>query len=113
MKSFFLVKIAYKILYRQSLKYLKVLANYLKQFENVVVIVSLDAVGDKHEYIRPGASWSAPEAMCNFIREVYLMKTSDSDKLELPTHGKGSSMEIEENNVCQGFWSPIEMVAVA
>jgi hypothetical protein len=65
------------------------------------------------EYIRPGASWSAPEAMCNFIREVYLVKTSDTDKLELPTHGKGSSMEIETNNVCQGFWSPLEMVAVA
>jgi MoaA/NifB/PqqE/SkfB family radical SAM enzyme len=29
----------------------------LKQFENVVVIVSLDAVGKKHEYIRPGADW--------------------------------------------------------
>jgi hypothetical protein len=51
--------------------------------------------------------------MCNFIREVYLVKTSDTDKLELPTHGKGSSMEIETNNVCQGFWSPLEMVAVA
>ena len=30
----------------------------LKQFENVVVIVSLDAVGKKHEYIRPGADWN-------------------------------------------------------
>lgn len=29
----------------------------LKKFENVVVIVSLDAVGNKHEYIRPGANW--------------------------------------------------------
>ena len=29
----------------------------LKQFENVVIIVSLDAVGKKHEYIRPGANW--------------------------------------------------------
>ena len=26
--------------------------------ENVVVIVSLDAVGKKHEYIRPGADWN-------------------------------------------------------
>lgn len=29
----------------------------LKKFEDVVVIVSLDAVGRKHEYIRPGADW--------------------------------------------------------
>lgn len=33
------------------------LINNLKKFENVVVIVSLDAVGAKHEYIRPGANW--------------------------------------------------------
>jgi MoaA/NifB/PqqE/SkfB family radical SAM enzyme len=33
------------------------LISNLKQFENVVVIVSLDAVGKKHEYIRPGAVW--------------------------------------------------------
>lgn len=34
------------------------LIDNLKQFENVVVIVSLDAVGRKHEYIRPGAKWN-------------------------------------------------------
>ena len=34
------------------------LIDNLKQFENVVVIVSLDAVGKKHEYIRPGADWN-------------------------------------------------------
>lgn len=33
------------------------LVSDLKKFENVVVIVSLDAVGKKHEYIRPGAKW--------------------------------------------------------
>tara|TARA_Y100001937_G_scaffold112621_1_gene160397 strand:- start:1082 stop:2230 length:1149 start_codon:yes stop_codon:yes gene_type:complete len=33
------------------------LISHLKRFENVVVIVSLDAVGKKHEYIRPGAVW--------------------------------------------------------
>ena len=34
------------------------LIDNLKQFENVVVIVSLDAVGKKHEYIGPGADWN-------------------------------------------------------
>jgi len=29
----------------------------LKKFQNVVAIVGLDAVGKKHEYIRPGADW--------------------------------------------------------
>jgi hypothetical protein len=62
------------------------------------------------EYVRPGASWSAPEAMCNFLREVYMTKTVDTQKLELPTHGRGSSMEIETNNVCEGFWSPLNIV---
>ena len=34
------------------------LVENLKHFENVIVIVSLDAVGKKHEYIRPGANWA-------------------------------------------------------
>ena len=34
------------------------LIDNLKKFENVVIIVSLDAVGEKHEYIRPGADWN-------------------------------------------------------
>ena len=34
------------------------LINNLKKFKEVVVIVSLDAVGKKHEYIRPGADWN-------------------------------------------------------
>ncbi len=33
----------------------------LKIFKEVVVIVSLDAVGKKHEYIRPGANWHTIE----------------------------------------------------
>ena len=33
------------------------LINNLKKFQDVVAIVSLDAVGKKHEYIRPGADW--------------------------------------------------------
>ena len=65
------------------------------------------------EYIRPGASWSAPEAMSNFIREVYMVKSRDENKLKLPTHGPGSSMEIIDNNLCEGFWSPIEHLQVA
>lgn len=34
------------------------LIDNLKKFKEVVVIVSLDAVGKKHEYIRPGADWN-------------------------------------------------------
>ena len=33
------------------------LVRNFKKFKNVVAIVSLDAVGKKHEYIRPGAKW--------------------------------------------------------
>ena len=39
-----------------------------------------------------------------------MTKTLDTQKLELPTHGRGSSMEIETNNVCEGFWSPLNIV---
>ena len=34
------------------------LIDNLKKFQDVVAIVSLDAVGKKHEYIRPGADWN-------------------------------------------------------
>jgi sulfatase maturation enzyme AslB (radical SAM superfamily) len=33
------------------------LVQNLKKFQEVVIIVSIDAVGNKHEYIRPGADW--------------------------------------------------------
>lgn len=51
-------------------------------------------------HIRPGASWSAPEAMSNFLRELYIMS---GGKLNLPYHGEGSKMGIEDGNMVDGL----------
>jgi hypothetical protein len=51
-------------------------------------------------HVRPGASWSAPEAMSNFIREVYLLA---GGTLKLPYHGVGSTMGILEGNITDGL----------
>ena len=51
-------------------------------------------------HVRPGASWSAPEAMSNFIREIYMVADG---KLNLPYHGVGSTMGIVEGNIIDGL----------
>lgn len=51
-------------------------------------------------HVRPGASWSAPEAMSNFIREIYLLA---GGALNLPYHGAGSTMGILEGNIVDGL----------
>lgn len=51
-------------------------------------------------HVRPGASWSAPEAMSNFLREIYKLS---GGPLELPYHGAGSSMGILEGNIVDGL----------
>jgi hypothetical protein len=45
-------------------------------------------------HTRPGATWSAPSAMSNFLREVYMM---NGGKLKLPFHGQGSLMQVAAN----------------
>ena len=52
-------------------------------------------------HVNPGATWSAPSAMSNFIREVYMR---NGGKLNLPYHGEGSKMGIEEGNVAPGLF---------
>lgn len=51
-------------------------------------------------HVRPGASWSAPEAMSNFIREIYILAGGE---LNLPFHGTGSTMGIIEGNIATGL----------
>lgn len=53
------------------------------------------------EHVRPGASWSAPEAMSNFLREVYVVA---GGQLNLPYHGEGSKVGIEEGNFAPGLF---------
>lgn len=45
-------------------------------------------------HVNPGATWSAPSAMSNFIREVYML---NGGKLNLPYHGEGALMQVATN----------------
>jgi len=53
------------------------------------------------EHVNPGATWSAPSAMSNFIREIYIR---NGGKSNLPYHGAGSKMGIEAGNVAPGLF---------
>lgn len=52
-------------------------------------------------YKNPGATWSAPSAMANFLREIYVI---GGGKIKLPYHGEGAKMGIEEGNVAPGLF---------
>jgi hypothetical protein len=52
-------------------------------------------------YKGDGATWTAPTAMSNFLREVHAVK---GGSLHLPYHGDGSKMGLEEGVVAPGLW---------
>jgi hypothetical protein len=56
------------------------------------------------EHVSPGATWSAPSAMSNFMREIYIR---NGGRLNLPYHGEGSKMGIEEGNVAPGLFGGV------
>lgn len=53
------------------------------------------------EHKNPGATWSAPSAMANFLRELYIR---NSGTLELPYHGEGATMGVLAGNVAPGLF---------
>ena len=53
------------------------------------------------EHVNPGATWSAPSAMSNFLRELYIR---NGGMLNLPYHGEGAKMGIEEGNIAPGLF---------
>jgi hypothetical protein len=53
------------------------------------------------EHVNPGATWSAPSAMANFLRELYLR---NGGTINLPYHGEGAKMGIEDSNVAPGLF---------
>jgi hypothetical protein len=53
------------------------------------------------EHVNPGATWSAPSAMANFLRELYIR---NGGVLNLPYHGEGSKMGIEDGNIAPGLF---------
>jgi hypothetical protein len=60
---------------------------------------------DQWKYVRPGASWSAPDAMANFMRELHVI---NGGTLKLPYHGPGSKMGIEEGNIAPGLFPKVK-----
>ena len=68
-------------------------------FKNAGLIHSKAKVQWAH--IRPGASWSAPDAMSNFMRELHIR---NGGALQLPTHGVGAMMGISEGNIAPGLF---------
>jgi hypothetical protein len=54
------------------------------------------------EHVNPGGTWTAPTAMSNFLRELYIR--NGGSKLNLPYHGEGAKMGITDGNVAPGLF---------
>ena len=55
----------------------------------------------QHAWAMPGATWSSPSNMADFLREVHIVAGGD---LSLPYHGDGSLMQVETNPI-QGLFA--------
>ena len=53
------------------------------------------------EHTHPGAGWTAPMAMANFMRELHI---HNNGTLNLPYHGEGSKVGIEAGNFVPGLF---------
>jgi hypothetical protein len=56
------------------------------------------------EHTHPGAGWTAPMAMANFMRELHL---HNGGTLNLPYHGEGSKVGIEAGNFVPGLFPEV------
>jgi len=79
------------------------LASIKPTFKNAGVIHSKAKV--QWDHVRPGSTWSAPSAMSNFMREIHVIS---GGTLDLPYHGEGAKMGIEEGNILQGLFPTVE-----
>jgi len=70
-----------------------------KQFWNSSATVHSKAK-QQHAWAMPGATWSSPSNMSNFLREVHIVAGGE---INLPYHGEGSMMQVE-NNPIQGLF---------
>ncbi len=53
------------------------------------------------DHVNPGSTWSAPSAMSNFMRELYMR---NGGTMLLPYHGEGAKMGIGDNNIAPGLF---------
>jgi hypothetical protein len=70
----------------------RVLHSVAKYFSSSATVHSKAKLQFAH--INPGASWSAPGAMANFLRELYIM---EGGSIPLPYHGEGALMQVATN----------------
>lgn len=70
-----------------------------KQFFNSSATVHSKAK-QQHAWAMPGAGWSSPSNMSNFLRELHIVAGGE---LNLPYHGEGSIMQVQTNPV-QGLF---------
>ena len=80
--------------------WMKTLLNSIKPTFKSSHIVH-DKAKKQWDHVNPGATWSAPSAMSNFMRELHI---HNGGKLNLPYHGEGAKMGIEEGNVAPGLF---------
>jgi hypothetical protein len=53
------------------------------------------------EHKNPGATWTAPTAMANFLRELHIR---NGGSLELTYHGEGATMGVLAGNIAPGLF---------
>ena len=70
----------------------RVLYSVAKYFNSSATVHSKAKL--QHAHVFPGASWSAPSAMANFLRELYIM---EGGTIPLPYHGEGAKMQVATN----------------
>jgi hypothetical protein len=71
-----------------------VLRGVKKYFNNSSIVHSKAKLQWAH--VNPGQTWSAPSAMANFLRELYIMS---GGQLPLRYHGEGALMQVATNPV--------------
>jgi hypothetical protein len=88
--------------------WMKTLLQSIKpEFKSSAIIHSKAKVQWSH-YKGDGSTWTAPTAMSNFMRECHIV---NGGKLNLPYHGAGAKMGIEEGVVAPGLFPEEQMVA--
>lgn len=74
------------------------LASIKSTFKSSSLVHSKAKTQWQHRY--PGATWSAPSAMSNFMRELHVRANGS---LNLPYHGEGSRMGIDTGDLAPGL----------
>jgi len=79
--------------------WMKTLLTSIKPTFNKAVVIHSKAK-TQWEHVKPGSTWTAPSAMLNFMREIHVM---NGGTLDIPYHGEGAKMGIEEGNIAPGL----------